>query len=296
MTPPIHTTILSIALLSATLSYAQETNKFVSMPDGTKVVVIQEYASSYMVTKEGEHKPFFLEKTHSASVSPTPAQIATNTAGLPKTLIIDDSNAMGALLRKGMEVPITGETRSTIRVETPDHQMVELPKSQIAPEDQAIIVWRGIYGPTETIQEPNPWENKNNALSVLTPQEAERFISVVKGVKLDWDKLGNAGKKFNDMAYDDMEAGMLKDDPSIKPLLEKVKAFHPFPPHTFRLPTEIQTATGFKRKGMIVTIEKENPDSLSVVDQSSQAARGVATHEKFTIDKSVTNGVVWLVP
>jgi hypothetical protein len=242
----IHTIILSLFLLGAALSSAQETNKFVSMPDGTKVVVLQEYASSYMVTREGEHKPFFLEKTPSAVVSPTPAQITTDT--------------------------------------------------------KPILIWRGFYGPTELIQGPTPLKNRedtNNALSVLTPQENERFVSLIQRVssKLDWKKLEKAGRDFNKVAYDDLEAGMLKEDPSIKPLLQRVKAFHPFPPHTFRLPTDIKKATGgIKLRGTIVTIEKENPDSLSVIDQSFIGGSGEAVHDKFSIDKSVTNGVKWIVP
>jgi hypothetical protein len=81
-----------MAFLAASAQDAVPT-KSMTLPDGTKIQVLQEYASSYMVTKEGEHKPFFIEKKAISSDASTSQEVleSTVTQGNWKITTIDPS-------------------------------------------------------------------------------------------------------------------------------------------------------------------------------------------------------------
>ena len=61
-----------------------------NLPDGTKVTILQEYPASLMVTREGEHKPFFIDKSQLRQSVGTGIQASGNKRATPQGFFIVD--------------------------------------------------------------------------------------------------------------------------------------------------------------------------------------------------------------
>ena len=56
----LRTCLLLLCLIAVSTAFSESST---NLPDGTKVTILQEYPTSLMVTREGEHKPFFIDKS-----------------------------------------------------------------------------------------------------------------------------------------------------------------------------------------------------------------------------------------